>query len=129
MTKLETILLEKYHMAASQAIDLYDMKKNNLTNAEIFCRIDHILETLVFMIDDFVWEETGLIPTEVTYIRNWWEGLKECVYRWQWFPKYIKNKYPVQFTTVIVEFHAIYPNFKPKLPNKKCIIHKVERYE
>lgn len=123
----ETILLERYRFAATTVLDKYDMFRNKFLDPHII--VKKFMDNLVFMMEDFMWEETGLEPTKVIYPLNWWEGLKECIYRWKIFPSYLKKKYPVKYMNVIVEFHAVYPNFKQKIPGEKCVIHRLERYE
>lgn len=60
-------------------------------------------------------------PNPIVYPENWWEAFKE-----RWFPEFLKNKYPVQYTTHHIEFDVFYPDFRPEWGEAKFFVKYVD---
>jgi hypothetical protein len=56
--------------------------------------------------------------TYVSYPANWQESFKE-----RWFPKWLKQKYPVQYKKIEVCFDVLYPDFKAILSEYQTYVH------
>lgn len=55
--------------------------------------------------------------SDIKYPLDWKESFKE-----RWFPKWLKNKYPVKYQVHHISFHELYPQFKPALPHGNYIV-------
>ncbi len=72
----------------------------------------------------FVWAESESVQrTEIKYPRDWWQAFKE-----RWFPKWLLEKYPVDYHHITVDVKAIYPDFKQALPEYTSRL-IVQRYD
>jgi hypothetical protein len=48
-----------------------------------------------------------------TYPAGWWEAFKD-----RWFPRWLKDRYPVSRTTFSVRADLVYTDFKPQMPKE-----------
>jgi hypothetical protein len=67
---------------------------------------------------DFVWRapESALYQ-EITYPEDWWQAFKE-----RWFPDWLKEKYPIKYTKVVIDVWELYPTLQPALPDHQPIL-------
>ena len=75
-----------------------------------------IKDTTMMRIKGFVWAEDERVKRqEVKYPRNWWQAFKE-----RFFPGWVLKRWPVEYHNVVLDVMAIYPNFRPAIPDQEC---------
>lgn len=94
---------------------------------------DSVLDAIVFKdhielkIRRYLMIEThGPDPIEVTYPKTWWQHLKQALLEKPWSPlwarRLINNKYPVEYTTRMIDVKIAYPKIHPQIPNIEYMI-------
>lgn len=68
-------------------------------------------------ITGYIWSEK-LGKHKVSYPRDWWEALKQ-----RFAPRWLLRKWPVQFTIVVLEARALYPDFQCSVPSGNYRMH------
>ena len=60
----------------------------------------------------------------IKHPNTWWEAVKE-----RFFPAWLKRRFPVQYRHHHINGAALYPDFKPALPEQRLVwdIHRAER--
>ena len=71
---------------------------------------DLMLESAVAQLRVFVLGKE-MEPLHYQWPATWWEALKE-----RWFPRWAKERWPVEYEHRDVTFRELYPDFKPALP-------------
>lgn len=70
------------------------------------------LRAMVLKLKGYVLSE-NLERYEIKYPKDWWEAFKE-----RWFPDRLLKKYPVKYTTEVIDLKALYPKLKVSLPEE-----------
>jgi hypothetical protein len=107
-------------------IGLQQMLSSELLGTNVKIVQDILYNGVRVAIRGFVWAENESVRRqEVKYPRDWWQAFKE-----RWFPKWLLEKYPVDYHIVVLDVTAIYPDFKQAVPEftSRLIIQKHEGF-
>ena len=105
-------ILERVEIALSHRMSkpyLYDMRVN-------------VRDTYDMIADMMVMELRGfLLGEQVTEVRcdvpaSWWDHTKR-----RWFPAWALKRWPAHYTTHVLSTKAVYPDFKPAVPNERYV--------
>jgi hypothetical protein len=95
-----------------------------IANAEVRWYEDHLTDTIVFEVRGFVWaEKKSAKEFNYEFPADWWQAFKA-----RWFPAWAKKRWPVQMQKIHIDVKAIYPEFRPAMPQEqyRLMIHKAE---
>lgn len=113
---METAQLEKMKIAAQA------MLPSDLADAHVEI-ITHTMDALIMQVRGYVWgEHESLQRQEIKYPRDWWQAFRE-----RWFPAWWLKRYPVKYREIVLDVKAIYPTFKPSVPNREYRL-VIQRY-
>lgn len=103
--------LEKVRIGLEQALSSFLM--DSAVSYEEYSGIlnDHV----VYRMRGFLLGEKIASQT-IKYPRDWWQAFKDA-----YFSDWLKGLFPVKFTSVTVTTKAVYPDFRPSLPNQRYI--------
>lgn len=86
-----------------------------LADVEITPFASFLADEIYLRLKGYVWaEEESAQQQVIRYPYNWWQAFKE-----QWFPKWMLSRWPVKYAKVVLDVKAIYPNFRPAIPNQE----------
>ena len=93
---------------------LRDYIDPNLLDESVTIEWDWYVNRIVVMVKNMMWAE-DLKKYEFKWPRDWWQALKE-----RWFPEWLLERYPIEYTIKIVDIKAIYPDLYKliSMPNK-----------
>jgi hypothetical protein len=95
-----------------------------LLGAGVETSYDALTQSVIFALRGFVWaEKESVRHQEAKYPRDWWQALKE-----RWFPKWLLDKYPVDYHVITIDVKAIYPTFKQAIPSYESRL-IIQRYD
>lgn len=63
-------------------------------------------------------------PLIIRYPMNWWQHFKQ-----RWFPKWALKRWPVRQVTHTITGSALFPYFKPKIPDQGPPVFKLAHYK
>lgn len=106
------IQLEKIRLVFEQMI----AEKNLLCEPKCSIFINQLINTITFTIQGYLLGEK-LEEKKIHYPLNWWEAFKH-----RWFSDWLVEQFPIKYKTINVSFNVLYPNFKPKLPEKDYVV-------
>jgi hypothetical protein len=103
---VKEIQLEKIKIGLMQRVS------NHLLGPEVrFSEVESFINNSVDMqIHGYVWGERGKSET-IKYPATWRDSFKE-----RWFPKWLLDRYPVQYRVHEINTTTLYPNFKVSMP-------------
>jgi hypothetical protein len=107
---LDTVTLERMHLAVSKHVDPAML---NASNLEFNGYVDQLVKTLVITLNAHLASEK---LEEVTYrwCESWWEALKK-----QYAPYWFTDRWPVCYVVKSHSVAAVYPTLSfPHLPHK-----------
>ena len=107
-----------------EAVGLCYAVSNRLDIPEIIVNMrepdGRIYNEIVFHFKTFIFGESAGEETH-TFSRpaDWWQAFKQ-----RWYPDWLLEKHPVKFyrETVTFSAKALYPHFKPSLPDQRHVI-------
>lgn len=77
-----------------------------------------IVDRVSMSVRGYVWGEAASIQSQrIQYPANWYEAFKE-----RWFPPCILRRTPVRYAVVKLDVRAIYPEFRPAIPNERAVL-------
>jgi hypothetical protein len=81
---------------------------------------DLISRDLILSFNTYIWSEQLQNETQMIYPKNIWQFFKQ-----EYFPQWLKNKFPVKYTNlkVVFERRAIFPKFMKASPDYSIIEH------
>jgi hypothetical protein len=107
----KTVKLERIQLAVQKKIELEFVDSLvTIDDADKFG--DYLGNSIVVQARVFVWGENAGDMASVTHPLNWWEAVKE-----RWFPAWAKKRWPVLYKTHNLKAMAIYPKFRPSIPD------------
>ena len=108
------VTLERFNIGMARAISPH------LIDAQVKTEWDAVFEHWATEIRGYVWSEP-VQYREIKYPRDWWQAFKL-----HWFPDWAKLRWPVEYMVHIIDIKAIYPEFRPSVPNEKYRFHLLE---
>ncbi len=79
-------------------------------------RVEQRFDVLRMYVRGHVWGEAESVRRqEVSYPADWWQAFKA-----RWFPRWLLRRFPVRHRTVVLDVRAIYPEFRPALPDQEA---------
>jgi hypothetical protein len=87
---------------------------------EVFLNLDidqfanYFSDDIVIKVQSFVWAQTLKDQHQIiTYPDGWIQAIKA-----RWFKGWLLKKWPVRYKQIIIDVKALYPHFKPTLPDE-----------
>ena len=79
-------------------------------------KIEYVMEGVRIQVRGYVWSQE---PSryETKYPRDWWQAVKE-----RWFPKWLLERFPIEYKHFIVDARIIYPDFKIHMSKEQHIL-------
>lgn len=103
-----TVELEKLKIGLQAFIS------NELIDASVDIARDYLTNHIAVEIRGYIWSEKETVQKQsVSFPSNWKESFKQ-----RWFSRWMLAKWPVKYTKFCVDVKAIYPEFRPSLPNQ-----------
>jgi len=87
-----------------------------LCGTKVEVTYDYLVNHIVLTVKGFVWGENAQ-REEIKYPCDWWQMFKK-----QYFPSWALSKWPVEYTRIVVDVKAIYPNFRPAMPYEDMVL-------
>lgn len=75
---------------------------------------DFFTNQVVVRLSTFIYGETVKKTAIARYPKDWWQMFKD-----QYFPGRLKNKFPVKYTEHFIDVRCAYPEFRPAMPDQK----------
>lgn len=113
----QTVELEKIRMG----MQMFASKEMMDANVLVDCMGPQIK---MFIEGAFLSEKKPVYEETVKYPMDWKEALKE-----RFLPGWLKERFPVVYTTVKLRVLAVYPDFKPALREQRYVFLKELDYE
>ncbi len=107
----DTVTLEKLRFGLRRHILASDIGINQ--SIDVF--IDDLSGDIVAEIRGFVWAER---PEDRGYTFQWADGWIQAL-KERWFPTWVLKKWPIRYHREHVDVQAIYPTFKPAIPDQQ----------
>ena len=86
-----------------------------LCDAHLECFLDEIAHDLIIRLRSHIWAEKESVQHhEIEYPRDWWQAVKE-----RFAPRWFLERWPVEYTAHVIDVHAIYPSFRPAVPDQE----------
>ena len=106
---VEIVAMEQLRIGCAQELsDNFDREVQVSVLRQTLC------DNITAYFKTFVWVESKNIQEkEVKYPADWWQALKE-----KWFPKWLLEKYPVEYMHHRLVAKCLYPGFTPAIPDK-----------
>jgi len=117
MSDYREVVLEKIKMSAQVAIDPLLLE----VHVGVEEQIGFFTDTVFLAIRGLVLGETIQTKT-IRYPADWWQAFKA-----RWFPVWALLRWPVEYTTHVIDVKAYYPEYHPSLPNERYEIMWTER--
>lgn len=112
---MDIVQLQKMELAIEQEIDRRDMQTFKRSQFEDYER--HVTRSMVKRMSAVIYGETATTEHVIRFPENWLEALKE-----RFAPSWLRDRYPVKFTTVTASLRCTYPDFKPSLPDQPYVV-------
>jgi len=78
--------------------------------------VESVVGHITAKVRGYVWAEDDAVQRFVRkYPADWWQAFRE-----RWFPRFVLNRWPVVYQELAVAVRAIYPDFRPAIPDRKC---------
>ena len=101
-----TTNLEKMKYAVVQWLE-----KELISSVDFSMHASFMTDNIVMRVRGFIWAEE-LDAVDIKYPRDWWQAFKE-----RWFPRWLLERYPVDYKEHHVDFFAKFPEYKYKPPD------------
>ena len=101
------VTLTRVKLATSNVIS-----KAMLEHVNLDTEVDFRTRDMILRLNSFVWGER-IGTAEVAWPEDWWQALKL-----RFFPEWALRLLPVRWTRKVFEASAIYPDFRPSVPNE-----------
>jgi len=98
--------LRRFRVGAIKAISPY------LIDAQVELKWDAVFEQYAAEFRGYVWSEP-VQHREIKYPLDWWQAFKA-----RYFPDWAKVRWPVEYMVHTIDVEAIYPEFRPSVPNE-----------
>ncbi len=82
-----------------------------LINGDVNFVEDFTNRAIRVQIRGYLWSEE-VDETGISYPQDWWQAFKD-----RWFTRRMLARWPVIFTNITVSTRALYPGFKPAIPD------------
>jgi len=109
--EIETVTLTKIKIGMAKIIS-----ENMLMDAQSDVVIDLFIRGFRVSLQGYLLGE-DIQHEEMRCPRDWREAFKE-----RWFPGWAQLRWPVEYRLTVMDARAIYPEFKPALPNERHFI-------
>ena len=87
-------------------------------------KAEMMMEYTAIGIKGYVWSDPDEIKIyDNEFPEDWWQAFKE-----RWFPQWLKQRYPVKCKRFVVNARALYPTYKPNVPDHQPVL-RIERVE
>ena len=106
--------LERFKIGVVRAISPY------LIDARMEIDWDAIFESYAVEIRGYVWSEPVQYK-EIKYPADWWQAFKA-----RWFPDWAKMRWPVEYMVHVIDIKAVYPEFRPSVPDENYRFYVLE---
>jgi hypothetical protein len=114
-----TVILEKLKFRVRDMLSREFLDMQFKVDAESF-----FLDRIIVSIRGSIWS-TQYQHVEIEYPRDWWQAFKE-----RWFGGWLLRRWPVEYKRHVLDIKALYPNFRPAVPDQEYrlrIFHEEEQ--
>lgn len=118
MFNISQVELERLRFGLQTRLDA------ELLSANVRCAEDILTQSVIFEVRGSIWAEKKSAQVfSFEYPADWWQAFKS-----RWFPSWAKRRWPVEMQKIKVDVKAIYPDYRPALPDReyRLMIHKVD---
>ena len=111
-----TTTLEKFKVGITSRIDPLLLETHSY--------VDMFAEECYMRVMGYIWADPDEIKIyDNEFPEDWWQAFKE-----RWFPQWLKKRYPVKYKLIVINARALYPSYKPIIPDSQPFlrIYRVE---